>query len=175
MSDWLIFYYIIFLCNFKLLISRFLRHFKITVAKIITFLFGGNVRITIFAFKLRTTNDMSNVSDGLMPELYDGYGNKIIAVSKLSHRRDVALNGHITYVNPLNGQLATERMNVRTMKQSHQQKGMNSKSSTIVRIEAKRERIEDTMFTIAHNSRKDERREARQLERIAFREAKKRK
>lgn len=133
------------------------------MTKIVTFLFGGNVRITIFVFKLRTTNDMSNLSDGLMPKV----------CTKMTHRRDVALNGHITYVNPLNGQLATERLNVRTMKQSHQQKGMNSKSSTIVRIEAKRERIEDSMFTIAHNSRKDERREARQLERIAFREAKK--
>jgi maltodextrin utilization protein YvdJ len=135
------------------------------VAKIVTFLFGGLNAVRIFAITIRTRNDMSNLSDGLMPKV----------CTKMTHRRDVALNGHITYVNPLNGKLATERMNVRTMKQEHKQKGMNSKSSTIVRIEAKRERIEDSMFTIAHNSRKDERREARQLERIAFREAKKRK
>jgi hypothetical protein len=91
-----------------------------------------------------------------------------ITYMKLSHKRDISLNGEITYTHE-NGAVITERLNVRTYKQEHKQKGQNSKSSTIVRVEAKRDKLEHSFFVVAHNSRKEERSEAQRNERRAKR------
>lgn len=87
---------------------------------------------------------------------------------KLSHKRDISLNGEITYTHE-NGAVITERLNVRTYKQEHKQKGQNSKSSTIVRVEAKRDKLEHSFFVVAYNSRKEERSETQRNERRAKR------
>jgi len=87
---------------------------------------------------------------------------------KLRHKRDISLNGKITFKLD-NGAVITESLNVRTYKQEHKQKGQNSKSSTIVRVEAKRDKLEHSFFAIAHNSRKEERSEAQRNERRAKR------
>jgi hypothetical protein len=87
---------------------------------------------------------------------------------RLSHKRDISLTGQITYVHE-NGAVITERLNIRTYKQEHKQKGMNSKSSTIVRVEAKRDKLEHVFFGIAHEARKQERSEAQRDERRAKR------
>jgi hypothetical protein len=87
---------------------------------------------------------------------------------KLTHKRDVSLSGKITFKLD-NGAVITESLNVRTYKQEHKQKGQNSKSSTIVRVEAKRDKLEHSFFVLAHNSRKEERSETQRNERRAKR------
>jgi hypothetical protein len=67
---------------------------------------------------------------------------------------------------------AETSLHTRSYKHIQHGKGQKSKDSTIVRVAAKLERIESTMFAVSHRAKCDERRENRRAERIAFREKK---
>jgi predicted ribonuclease YlaK len=80
------------------------------------------------------------------------------------------MDGHVTI--KVGDYTAKVSLNARTYKHVQQGKGQKSKDSTIVRVAAKLERAEQTMFAVSHKARIEERIEARRNERLAYREAK---
>ena len=84
--------------------------------------------------------------------------------------RTERMDGHVTI--KVGDYTAKVSLNARTYKHVQQGRGAKAKDSTIVRIAAKVERAEQTMFAVSHRAKCDERRENRRAERIAFRESK---
>jgi hypothetical protein len=65
------------------------------------------------------------------------------------------MDGHVTI--KVGDYTAKVSLNARTYKHVQNGKGQKSKDSTIVRIAAKLERIESTMFAVSHKARIEER------------------